>query len=168
MNTLRFTSLSLALLLCSCGSTEPNTPQECRELADRYLRGIDNHHLNPRKAVRYYSKAATMGDAEAQERLGDIFSEGRVVEQDGAKAVHFYTQAAESWKQQGSCRQAVPLYKLGLCHELGKGVKKDIPTAINYYRMASQVPGVTADIQSTCPAATRMQMLEQYSHVLSN
>ncbi len=163
MNAFTCTALPALCLfgICSCGSTEPQTPEDCRHLADCYLYGREEQYINPRKAVRYYSKAATMGDAESQESLGNIFAEGRCVETDWTKAVHYYTLAAESWKQQGSCRQVVPQYKLGQCYELGRGVRRDILTAINWYRQASQVPGVPADMQACCPAAARLAELEK-------
>ena len=66
-----------------------------------------------------------------QSELGNICQKGIGVEKDEAKAVKWYTLAAE----QG---HGISLYKLGECYEEGIGVEKDISTAMNYYEMSAK------------------------------
>lgn len=89
------------------------------------------------KALVWFQKAADQGNADAQARLGDLYYNGRrslqgksIIPQDYAKAFEWYSKAA----QQGNSRGELGL---GMCYEKGHGVKKNIDTAIGWFKKAA-------------------------------
>ena len=81
-------------------------------------------------ARRIIEPAASSGDAQAQEWLGDLFREGRGVPLDGERAIFWYTQAAQTGQ--------VSVYvKLARMFERGEaGVPVDLDEALRYYELA--------------------------------
>jgi TPR repeat protein len=77
-------------------------------------------------AVKWYTRAAEEGHAEAQFHLGRFFYNGTGVTQSYEKAVYWYSKVAD----QGL---AIAQYNLGCCFEHGEGVDKDIGKAIDLY-----------------------------------
>jgi uncharacterized protein len=75
-------------------------------------------------------KAAEQGNAEAQTKLGAMYTQGQFVKQDYAEAVKWFRLAAE----QGN---AAAQYFLGGMYERGQGVKQDYAEALNWYRKAA-------------------------------
>ena len=76
-------------------------------------------------------KEAERGDAEAQYKLGEIYStSNRGVEKDYATAMAWFTKAAE----QG---HAAAQHKLGVMYSDGDGVKRDDAKAMEWYRKAA-------------------------------
>ena len=86
---------------------------------------------NYRQALPLLRKLAIEGNRLAQLRLGTLYEEGEVVEQDMAQAASWYRKAAE----QGD---AIAENNLGWMYENGKGVKKDQAQAIKWYRKAAR------------------------------
>ena len=80
-------------------------------------------------AREYYQQAADLGDALAYTGLGDLYRDGKGVEQDYAKAVEYYTLAAEQGEPAG-------FFDLGECCYLGQGMEKDLDKAAEWYRKA--------------------------------
>ena len=86
---------------------------------------------NDAKAVHWYRKAASLGNATAQTNLGGMYEKGKGVESDDKKAVHWYNKAA-------SLGEATAQFKLALMYAKGKGVESDDKKAIHWYRKAAE------------------------------
>jgi len=126
-----------------------------------------NMRSNTDAAVRWYTRAAELGDAFAQAALGEIFAEGLGVQPDYAKALQWYRKSADQGNREGQfglgarnwLGQGVPAdpqqarewfalaaaqghanaqYNLGAIYETGKGVPPDQDTATRYYQMAAE------------------------------
>ena len=73
----------------------------------------------------------------AQYNLGNCFKDGKGVGKDLAKAVEWFTKAAE----QGN---ADAQYNLGMCYQDGKGVEQDLKKAVEWYTKAAEQNNATA------------------------
>ena len=76
-------------------------------------------------------RAAEQGNAAAQTNLGNMYSNGRGVQQDRAEAVRWYRLAAE----QGFARAQT---NLGVMYSDGRGVQQDRAEAVRWYRLAAE------------------------------
>ena len=76
-------------------------------------------------------KAAELGDAVAQFRLGWMYANGKGVPQDDKEAVKWYQKSAE----QGFSKAQ---YNLGLMYNKGKGVPRDYKEAVKWHRKAAE------------------------------
>ena len=86
-------------------------------------------------------EAAERGNAEAQNKLGELYAKGASgLKRDVKEALKWYRKAAD----QGNARA---LYNLGECYDNGDGVKQNVETAVKYYRMAAEKGN--ADAQSS-------------------
>jgi TPR repeat protein len=91
------------------------------------------------EAASYYDRAralieprAEAGDAQAQEWMGDLYREGRGVEQNGDFAVYWYTQSAQAGRTSS-------YVKLARMFERGEaGVIVNAEQALRYYELAGQ------------------------------
>jgi len=88
------------------------------------------------EAFRWGDIAVKLGDAQAQNLMGDIYAEA---EPDCKKAIGFYIQAA---KQNYKYAQ----FELGNCYENGRGVAKDEAQAVIWYQKAADQGHVDAKI----------------------
>ena len=86
---------------------------------------------DPKKAVRWYTKAAERGCVFAQLDLGQCYKAGKGVSKDPAKAVEWVRKAAE----QGD---AGAQYNLGACYASSFGVPKDPAKAVEWFRKAAE------------------------------
>ena len=82
-------------------------------------------------AVKWYLKSAKQGYAEAQNKLGFMYDEGKGVVQDHKMAVAWYLKAAE----QG---HALAQYTLGFMYTNGLGVPQDSGRAVLWYSKAAE------------------------------
>lgn len=94
-----------------------------------YLNG-DGTNQNDKKAVEYFSKAAALGNREAQYLLSQLYREGRGVPQDYDQAAQWCRKAADA----GDVRAQT---NLGLMYEHGLGVKRDDIEAVNLFFKAA-------------------------------
>jgi len=83
-------------------------------------------------ALKIWLPMAEVGDAEAQNYVGEIFEKGLGLISDYKVAAHWYQQAAK----QGLSRAQI---NLGNLYEKGLGVQKDLQLALNFYRQASGI-----------------------------
>ena len=106
--------------------------------ADCEIRGgeyVAYDRANYQTALKVWLEPATMGDANAQNMVGEIYSKGLGVAPDYAMAAQWFRKAAD----QGNSRAKI---NLGYLYEEGFGVEKDVTQALNLYRAAS---GITDD-----------------------
>ncbi|MEI8102756.1 MAG: SEL1-like repeat protein [Chlorobium sp.] len=88
-------------------------------------------NITPQLAIKLYRIAAERGDAEAQNKLGDIFKQGRGVPQNFNEAIKWYRSSAK----QGD---SSALYELGNMYRKGEGVSKNLKESVRYLEKAIQ------------------------------
>jgi len=69
--------------------------------------------------------------------LGDIYSQGCLIEPDYIKAAFWYEKA-------GACENSIALLRLGVLHKLGVFGKKDLVTAIEYFIRSANLGNILA------------------------
>ena len=79
------------------------------------------------RAIKYYIKAAALGNDLAKSNLADIYRKGT------NGVLRNYAKTYELYK---SCRIPYVFYRVGEALELGRGVEKDVELAKQYYRVA--------------------------------
>ena len=83
--------------------------------------------VDMQRAIKYYSKAAELGDDLAKSNLADIYRKGtNGMPKDYVKAYELYK----------SCHIPYAFYRVGEALEFGRGVEKDLEQAKQYYRVA--------------------------------
>lgn len=119
--------------------------------ADCEIRGgefVSSDRANYQTALKVWMGQAELGDADAQNYVGEIYLKGLGTEPDYAKAAQWFEKAAA----QGSRRARI---NLGYLYEQGLGVAQDTAKALNLYREASGIDNdklvfastVTAEVQ---------------------
>ncbi len=83
------------------------------------------------EAIKWYRKAAELGDVDGQCNLGQMYYYGKGINQDYTEAIKWYRKAAE----QGSAFGQVIL---GYMYENGKGISQDYSEAVKCYRKAAE------------------------------
>lgn len=96
-------------------------------LANVYYYGLSE----PAKAVEFYRKAATEGNAAAMNSLGVCYGSGRGVEKDPAQALQWYKEAANK-------EYANAMLNLGLAYQNGWGTQPDNTQAFRWYDQAAK------------------------------
>lgn len=108
------------------------TPSEQQTLSQLVYRAAQLDILGLTEAVQLYLKAAQLGYAPAQHRLGNLYQFGLLgVEQDLREAVRWYHAAA---KQDFADAQN----NMGWMWQYGLGVHKDLEEAVIWYRMSAK------------------------------
>ena len=102
------------------------TPEEQYERGEQYY-----DEGNYTEAVKWFSKAAEQGYADAQNNLGWCYALGEGVSIDYQKAVKWWRKAAEQGDTDAQ-------YSLGESYEYGEGVTKDYEEAVKWYRKAAK------------------------------
>merc|ERR1712018_529587 len=85
-----------------------------------------------KRALVYWTRAASQGYSAARVRLGDYYYYGWGTDSDFETAAFHYRIASE---QQNN---AQAMFNLGYMHELGHGMKQDIHLAKRFYDMAAE------------------------------
>ena len=137
-----------ASMLTACISTDPSTRSELYQAATRgdadaqvrlgieYASGIrDEEAKDNSQAVYWYQQAAKQGNAAAQLYLGEMYYEGRGVQQDDSQAAYWVQQAA---KKEGFFNAQLTL---GSMYLDGRGVPRDDCRALHLYQQAAE-PGL--------------------------
>jgi hypothetical protein len=81
------------------------------------------------EAVKWYRRAAALGDASAQSSLGFCYEYGYGVAQDYAEAIKWYHKAAAQGNVIAQCA-------IGFRYEYGRGVPQDYRQAHMWYNLA--------------------------------
>lgn len=80
---------------------------------------------------------AQTGDAESQNRLGEMYYYGDEIEKDIDQAVYWYKEAAKQ-------KNADAMYNLGICFINGEGVELNVPTGEGFIRQAARLGSKSA------------------------
>ncbi len=99
------------------------------DLGHAYLMGAGGFPEDYEKAATWYLTAAELGDAEAQNEVGELYEAGKGFLQDHKKAHYWYEKAAA----QGN---AWALYNLGSLYWYGYVVERDDKKARTYFESA--------------------------------
>ncbi|HET7777994.1 MAG TPA: caspase family protein [Rudaea sp.] len=121
------------------------TQAECEIRGGEY---VSYDRADYQTALKVWLGQAEIGDADAQNYVGEIYLKGLGTTPDYAKAAQWFEKAAA----QGSRRARI---NLGYMYEQGLGVSQDTARALNLYRDASGISGdklvfassVTAEVQ---------------------
>jgi cell division protein FtsZ len=106
------------------------SPEELFEKADSYYHG-QGVRKNLALALRSYRKAAELGHAAAQNRLGWMYEKGEGVDADYGEAITWYRKAAE----QGHINA---MNDLGYMYRQGWGVEQNYGDAMHWFRKAAE------------------------------
>jgi len=149
-------------------------PEAEWEVADRYGDGCKNHSgmilvkRSPKKAARWFRRAAEHGLAPAQNTLGVLLSNGDGIRKNVDEALSWLRRAfragdacaaqniAITYRQIGDLRTAVKwfrksadagdgdaLIQLGIHYYWGKGVRKNPKTAVRCFRIATKAKNIS-------------------------
>lgn len=119
-------TLPLLLLLCA---SAPAFADEAEALFSAGLEAADGG--NYREAADRWRQAAARDHADAAFRLGALYEEGRGVERDPERAVHWYRHAADHGNESA-------WFNLGHMYAKGQGVAKDAVKAVGWYEKAAR------------------------------
>ncbi|KAG0237139.1 hypothetical protein BGW42_001715 [Actinomortierella wolfii] len=89
------------------------------------------------EAIKWYQKAAKQGHVMAQLKLGNVYRDGIIVDQNFVESTAWFRKAAN----QGSLEAIV---RLGQAYENGWGVEKNEADAVSLYRKAAENDSVEA------------------------
>jgi Caspase domain/Sel1 repeat len=123
------------------------TAQDCEIRGGEY---VAYDRANYATALQVWLPRAQEGDADAQNKVGEIYERGMGTHPDYEQAALWYKRAAE----QGFSRAEI---NLGFLYEKGLGVPKDLQTALNWYRKGSKLPDAVV-IDHGELAATRAEL----------
>lgn len=124
--------LILVLAICcttGCGVTSTGDLASDVRLAEMYEKGI-GVTKDIATSIRWYTKAAKAGSAEAQFRLGVFYDEGLSVARDAKQAFMWFQKAAD---------QGVPqaIFNVANAYRNGDGVAQDYTKALELYKEAA-------------------------------
>ena len=108
----------------------PPEPPETLFARAEALRKGDGVPKDLRQAFALYLRAAELGFAPAQHRVGAAYALGEGVEQNDSEAVAWYKKAAEQGLAEAQ-------YDLGVRYVLGRGVQQDVQAGMEWYRKAA-------------------------------
>jgi TPR repeat protein len=150
--------LRQALAWYRASAEQGYAPAQC-VLGNKYALG-QGVKQNYKTAFSWYLKAAEQGDARAQCHLGTLYEEGQGTGHDPLDAEYWYFQAAEQGDAEAQLRLArlyegnqymaatwylkaaeqgvaEAQYMLGNCYATGKGLRKNLPKAFEFYLKAA-------------------------------
>jgi TPR repeat protein len=96
----------------------------------RYLDGYAGTPVDATKAAHWFKAAAEQGHAEAQYHLGNLYSQGKGVDQDDGEAARWIRTAAEQ-------NEPVAEFFLGSLYYEGKGVARDTTRALRWLHQSA-------------------------------
>lgn len=105
----------------------PADAECCLELARYYALGMGVSRIDHEIALRYFQKAANLGDAEGTFMVGLSYYDGMGTRRNFKRAVDYFKRALEM----GDTRA---LYHLGICCSRGEGMRQDAAAAAEYWQ----------------------------------
>ena len=122
-----------------------------------YLGSVYERRTNLKdEAIKYYSKAANLGYAEAEYQLGRCYFYGTCINQDINRCISWYKKAAN--KGHGDAQ-----YHLASCYYYGyQGLNKDYLLAANWWVKASKTSNTSFTKKQSLEAAARCHIKGGY------
>lgn len=133
----------------SIGITDERIAQERAEISDNEKMKIE--YREQLESKEFWAKFdelsfnAQTGDADSQNRIGEMYYYGDEVEQDLDQAVYWFKEAAKQ-------KHADAMYNLGVCFVNGEGVEKNKTTGLGFIRQAAKL-GSELALQYTAKAS---------------
>ena len=92
---------------------------------------LENYYIESNVKNHYRDKYTCKGNVYAQEDLGDIYRDGKFVDQSYENAAYWYQKSADQgWR--------IAQYEIGYLYENGLGVEKNLEVAIDLYKKSSE------------------------------
>ena len=110
---------------------DPSASECCLELARAYALGAGVRQ-DDEIALRYFQKAANLGDSYGTFMVGLHYYEGLGTRRNFKRAVDYFKRALEM----GDTRA---LYHLGICCSRGEGVRQDAAAAVGYWQRGAEM-----------------------------
>ncbi len=110
---------------------DPELAQICFVRGNSFYLGTDDVVKNHSEALKWFHKAAYMGNAEAQYNLGEMYRNGEGVKKDFREAAKQYDLAAAQGHTEAE-------YRVGVMSEIGQGFVKNDKNAVEWYRKAAE------------------------------
>lgn len=104
----------------------------------------DGVRANPELTLKYYQKAANLGDCHGMYEVGECYANGRGVRRNYSRALDYYRRALAA-----GCELAYA--RIGMCYQKGLGVRCNPEEAIKNYEK-----GVEASLADSCLALADM------------
>ncbi len=118
-------------------SAELGYCQAQEKLGEIYREGAYDESESPKRAFKWYYKAAEQGNISAAFYIGYFYANGYGVKKDEILAFEWYSRAAKG-------NSPAALNNLAFCYEYGKGTTVDLKKAILYYEKAAKLGSTTA------------------------
>ncbi len=118
-------------------SAELGYCQAQEKLGEIYREGAYDESESPKRAFKWYYKAAEQGNISAAFYIGYFYANGYGVKKDEILAFEWYSRAAKE-------NNPAALNNLAFCYEYGKGSEVDLKKAILYYEKAAKLGSTTA------------------------
>ena len=110
-------------------AAEQDYAESIRNLAEVYYYDTYLPECDYKKALDYFTKAVELGNPEAFGFIGEMYSNGRGVEEDEAKAFGYFLKGAE-------LGDPYSMFHVAVCYHEGRGVDKNLEKSIEYFKMA--------------------------------
>jgi uncharacterized protein len=101
------------------------TPEKLFKDGVSYLNGISKLY-DPEKAKQLFYEAASLGNAQAMNALGNLYAKGITVDVNIDSILKWYNAAALNG-------YAKAYFNLGQMYKSGRGIQQNFTTAVNYY-----------------------------------
>ncbi len=118
-------------------SAELGYCQAQEKLGEIYREGAYDEDESPKRAFKWYYKAAEQGSISAAFYIGYFYANGYGVKKDANLAFEWYSRAAKE-------NSPAALNNLAFCYEYGKGTMVDLKKAKLYYEKAAKLGSTTA------------------------
>jgi TPR repeat protein len=114
------------------------------ELGEIYSQG-EGVERDDTQAVKWFKKAADLGDADAQWEVGFAYDRGQGLPQDKDLAESWYRRAAASYQNEAERGEAASQSRLAAMYQAGEGVPRDAAKAEEWYGKAAASYGKAAE-----------------------
>lgn len=120
----------LNLIIESGFPKDAETAEQLAQLGRDYELGRNGKKKSDANAVKWYQKAADLGNAIAQYYLGEMYAKGRGVAQNDIEALKWYRRSAEQGYD-------IAQYNIGIYYKEGKCVPTDLEQAQHWFQNAA-------------------------------
>jgi TPR repeat protein len=128
------------------------------QIGELYRNGLFGAPKDPVQAAAWHRKAAEMGDAVAEGRLGMDYQLGVGVRQDSAQAAYWYRKAVEQTRKEADQGNVAAQLNLGESYEWGSlGLVRDKAAALYWCQKAAQQKSRIETLAEECVARVEQE-----------